>query len=591
MTEEYDVIIENADIVDGVNKAYRGSIGIVGDRIKEVGKFQGDAVKLVDATGLIAMPGFVDSHSHADGSLPWYPDCQSAVLQGCTTVVAGQCGGSPAPLGEYMRPPRVLSDELYERSPYLYHSPSPLLPVETVNELMEEKYGWTIDWRTMAEYFDFIGGLGISLNYVPLVGHGTVRYMVMGEDYKRHATAEEVEQMKAHIRQAMDEGCIGMSAGLDYDPDVFADRSEMDACVATLKDYDGIYAPHWRRTGRRRDIKMGAGYSETQEGIIEVLDTYRNTGVRLNIAHIAPGWHTIPPMTPQIGTAIGEATIAPIDEAIEERLEVSFDCIPWECWEPLPYLCSVHFTQWLRLLGSREKLAEWLKVDEFRKRAWEEIESGKLFQRVVINPCLNPAHWAENLKITKHDNGGYEDKQLSEVAEAIGKDPWEVLCDLIVEDPDSRGSHTDYRGNEEQMKVFFRHPRCTVGLDVSVCDDKWERRHPPYSIPLPDTYSGYPKFLIRYVRDGSLFTIEEAAQKCATLPAKFHGIRDRGVLTTGAYADITLIDLPELRIVGKPEESRNYPEGISHVLVNGEFVVEEGKHTGARPGSILTMGK
>ncbi len=587
MVEEFDVLIENAKIVGGIKAAYTGSIGIGGGSIAAIGKVSGDAARVIDASGLIAMPGFVDSHSHADGSFPWYPDSQSAVLQGCTTVVAGQCGGSPAPIREYMRAPGVLTDELFEKTPYLYHRPNSLMTLEAVNEMLEEKYGWGISWRTMAEYFEFIEGKGISINYAPLVGHGTVRYAVMGEDYKRHSTEEELEEMKALIRQAMEEGCIGLSAGLDYDPDVFADKAEMDACVSVLKGYDGIYAPHWRRTGRRRNVKAGTGYAEPLDGILEVLDTCRKTGVRMNIAHLAPGWHTIPPMTPGIGDAIGEATVKPIDDAISEGLKVSFDCIPWECWEPLPYLCSVHFTQWLRLLGSKEKLAEWLKVDEFRKKSWDEIESGKLFQRVVINPCLNAAHWAENLYITKHDNGDYEDKLLSEAAEIMGKDPWEALCDLIVEDPDSRGAHKDYRGPEEQMKVFFKHPVGTVGLDVSVCDDMWERRTPPYSIPLPDTYSGYPKFLMRYVRDGNLFTLEETVQKCATLPARFHKLERRGVLSVGAHADVVLLDLPGMKILGKPQESRQYPEGFLYVLVNGTIVVDGGKHVGTRPGQIL----
>jgi len=585
MTEEFDVLIENATIVDGVNKAYRGSIGIRGERISAVGEVSGDAKKVVDATGLTAMPGFVDPHSHADWSFPWYPNCESAVMQGCTTVLAGQCGGSPAPLGEVIRPPRILIDEIYELKPYLYYAPT-LLPLETVNELLREKYGWGIDWRTMEGYFRHVEAKGISINYAPLVGHGTIRFAVMGEDYKRNSTKTELSQMKELIRQAMDEGCRGMSTGLDYDPDVYASASEIDECVAVLSEYGGLYNPHWRRTGRRREIKMGTGLAEPAEGISEVIETCRKTRVKLHIAHIAPGWLTVPPMTPKIGRAIGEATAALIDEAVKEGLEVTFDVIPWPCWEPFPYLCCPHFAQWLRLLGSREKLAEWLKIDEFRKKAWEEIESGKLFQRVVINPCLNK-HWAENFKIVEHKNSEYVGKTLAQVAEKLGKDPWNTLCDLIVEDPDSRGAHTDYRGHEEQMKVFFKHPLGAIGLDVTICDDKVEQKTPPWSIPLPDTYSGYIKFLIRYVRDSGFLTMEEAVRKCAVDPARFVGIKDRGVIKVGAYADISLMDFPNLGIVGHPELSVTYPKGVEYVFVNGVPVVEEGKHTGARPGKIL----
>lgn len=137
------------------------------------------------------------------------------------------------------------------------------------------------------------------------------------------------------------------------------------------------------------------------------------------------------------------------------------------------------------------------------------------------------------------------------------------------------------------MKIFFKHPAGAIDLDVSVMGDKWEQKSPPWNIPLPDTYSGYPKFFIRYVRDGDFLTLEEAVQKCTVSPAKFCKIKDRGVIRAGAYADIVLMDLPNLSIVGHPKLSTDYPTGIPYVFVNGVTVVEGGKHTGARPGKIL----
>jgi len=584
---DFDVKIVNARIVDGVNKEYVGSLGIKDERILETGAVKGDAEQVINADGLYALPGFIDPHSHGDWGFAWYPNCESAVMQGCATVVAGQCGGSPAPLNEYIRAPGVIWDEVYEKNPYIYHGKS-LYHIDEVNEILTEKYGWAIEYRTMAGYFDKINSQGISINYVPLLGHGTVRFHVMGEDYKREATPSEVSEMKELIHQGMQEGCRGLTAGLDYDPDVFATREEMNECVSVLRDYDGIYSPHWRRTGRRRNIKMGSFSAEPIEGIHEIIDTARKTGVRLNIAHLAPGWHTVPPMTPDIGKAVGLETLKPIDDALAEGLDINFDVIPWECWEPFPYLCSLHFTQWLRLLGSREKLAEWLKIDEFRDKAWEEIASGKLFQRLVINPCVNP-HWAENFKIVTHSHDEYAGKTLEEAAKIHEKDPWNTLCDLIILDPDSKGAHTDYRGIEAQMKQFFKHRLGTAGLDVGIMDDKdVMHRNPPYATPLPDTFSGYPKFYMRYVRDSNFLTIEEAVQKTATIPAKTFRLTDRGTLLPGAYADIVLMDMERLDHTGYPELTTTYPKGIPYVLVNGEIVVNKGVHTGSRPGAILT---
>jgi N-acyl-D-amino-acid deacylase len=583
---DYDVLIKNARIVDGVNKEYIGDLGVNDGRIIDSREMKGDASKVIDATGLYALPGFIDPHSHGDWGFVWYPNCESAVMQGCTTVVAGQCGGSPAPLNDFIRAPGVLSNEVYEKNPYIYHGKS-LYPLEEVNELMKKKYGWTLDYRNMAEYFELIESKGISINYVPLLGHGTVRFHVMGEDYKREATSEEIESMKELIHQGMLEGCRGLSSGMDYDPDVFANADEMNQCVSVLKEYDGIYVPHWRRTGRRRDVKMGSYSAEPIEGILEVIDTARQTGVRLNLAHLAPGWHTVPPMTHDIGKAVGLETLKPIDEAIAEGIDINFDVIPWECWEPFPYLSSLHFTQWLRILGSREKLAELLKMDEFRQKAWEEIESGKLFQRLVINPCVNP-HWAENFKIVTHKDPRFAGVTLDKAAKILEKTPWNTLCDLIIMDIDAMGAHTDYRGIESQMKEFFKHPLGTAGLDVGIIDDKnVMKTYPPYATPLPDTFSGYPKFFMRYVRDSDFLTMEEAVQKTSTIPAKTYKLTDRGTLLPGGYADIVLMDFEKLDHTGHAELTTTYPRGIPYVLVNGEVVVDNGKHVGSRPGAIL----
>ena len=167
MVNEYDIIIKDAKIVDGVNKAHSGSLGINGDRIVTVGDFHGDAKQVIDASGLIAMPGFVDSHSHADGGFPYYPNCESAVYQGCTTVIAGQCGGSPAPVADKMRPPRIFSDEIFKKNPYMYRPESSQMSLDDINAMLKERLGWEITWKTMGGYFEFLRGKGISLRFFP----------------------------------------------------------------------------------------------------------------------------------------------------------------------------------------------------------------------------------------------------------------------------------------------------------------------------------------------------------------------------------------------------------------------------------------
>ena len=252
----------------------------------------------------------------------------------------------------------------------------------------------------------------------------------------------------------------------------------------------------------------------------------------------------------------------------------------------MPYLCSLHLTPWLRLLGSREALAKWLRVEDFRRDVKEALAAGKWFIRVHINPNTNP-RWAENILIVKHKNEDYNGRTLAEVAELRGKDPLDTLFDLIAEDPDARGATRDYRISEEYVKLFFKHPASMVGVDVAVFDDKYQMRSPPYQMPGINNYAAYPSFISRYVREQRLLTLEEAIRKCTSLPAEVYGIRHRGILRESYYADIVLFNLERLKVAGDLLEPRRYPEGIEYVIVNGEIVVEKGKHRGVRPGRIL----
>ena len=586
MTSEYDVLIKNVQIIDGSGaKAETGSIGVKGDRVTAIGKINGDAENIIDAEGLIASPGFIDAHSHADMTLLWYPYCENYVMQGVTTWVGGQCGMSNAPIAEYTSMPPMLDDHKGELVPHLYHAQS-VFPVDTINSWMDEKFGFQIDWKTMDEFFKVVEKKGISTNYVPLVGHGAVRIATMGLDNKRDSTTTERAQMGEMITVAMDDGCFGMSAGLDYDPDVFASKAEIDDVVALLKEYDGVYCPHWRRTGRREGIGAGHVQADRLSGILEVIDTCRVTGTRLNIAHLYGGYEVSPTPSPRMQEAVGYSTLDVIDEAINEGLDMSFDCIPYKDWDYLDYLCVPFFTPWLRLHGTRENLARWLRVEDFREEIKESLSSGKWFIRPLFNPNLNP-NWSENITIVRHSNKDYEWKTLSEIVEGTGKGPLDVLMDLIMEDPDARSASIDYRGSEEYVDVFFKHPLAMVGNDTHVMDDKRVRHAPPYSVPGLGTYAAYPSFFNLCVKEKKLFSLEDAIMKCTSLVAKTHRIKERGLLRPGYFADIVLFDFDRLKVTGTAIEPRRYPEGIEHVFVNGEQVVKNGEHSYTKPGKVL----
>ncbi len=591
---EFDVLIENARIVDGSgNPPYEGSIGVRGGRVVELGDVKGDAVSAIDATGLIASPGWIDAHSHGDSTILFYPKANSYVMQGITTLIGGQCGGSPAPLGDLIGLPGLARDYIDEIEPHKYYPDKNLYPRGRVNELMEEKFGWKIDWNTMGEWFERVGRVGVSMNVVPLVGQGTARYKVMGNDYKRHSTEEELEEMKRLIRQAMDEGCIGLSVGLDYDPSVWASMEEVNACVSIMKEYGGVYCPHWRRTGRRREVKFGDTRSNKVDGLLESIESCRKTGVPTNLAHLTPLWRLVPEGNDMMEEMNVRTTLKYIDDAREEGLPLTFDSMPWFIFggfAVMPYLSSL-LTPWLKEQGSREKLAEWLKVPDYRKEVVDAIQQGKWFIRLAYNPNTNP-QWAENLWVVKHRDPENEGKQVAQIAKEKSKSPLETYFDLVCDDPDCRGVAVGVAesGNfpwKPYRALFFKHPAHALSLDQYVYDHTREQETPPYSIPGINAFGAFPGFLIKFVREMKLLTLEEAVRHMSTNAADHHNLKGRGRITPGSHADITLFDMDALKVMGDPVEPRRYPQGIEYVFVNGVAVVENGEHTGATPGGIV----
>ncbi len=582
---KFDVLIENATIVEGSGKrAYEGSIGVEGDKVAALGDVKGDAVKTVEAKGLHAVPGFIDAHSHADWTLLWYPRCESYVMQGVTTFVGGQCGGSPAPLGEHIRVPRLLGDHLPELDPYKFYPRQPYYPIEQVNEWMEEIYGWTLDWETMGGYFKKVEEIGVSMNYAPLVGHGSIRTKVMGLDYKRHSTKEEWAEMRELIHEAMREGCVGMSAGLDYDPDVFAAHEEIVDGVGVLKDYGGVYCPHWRRTGRRRGVAAGHVPNEKITALMECVDVHKETGVRLHYAHMSTGWQIHPPPPDELEEANVSVTLDMITEDSESELDITWDAIPFMTrsgFSTMPYLASL-YSPWLRELGGLDAFGKWLKVKDFREEVKDAIRQGKWFIRVAYNPNTAP-RWAENISVLESKVPGIDGKTIAEMR---GADPWDTYFDVIAEDPYTRGATGTMRPRTPYLQ-YYTHPKGMVGLDTSVFDAEYQARSPPYSIPGINTFNAYSMFFIKYVRDGDLFTIEEAVQKTSTMPARVHNLEGRGVIKEGGFADIVLMDMKKLKVLGTELEPRKHPKGIEQVFVNGVSVVEKGEHTGAKPGKVL----
>ena len=247
MPEEFDLLIQNVLIVDGTGTpGTKGDIGIKGERVAAVGNVSGSAKRVIDGAGLVACPGFIDMHSHADLNILQYPGADNCIMQGITTFVGGNCGMSPAPLKEFM-PWGMERDWWHEVNPRSYGPPS-FLSLEEYRSTAEEKLGISIDWTTFGDFLDRVETRGMSLNFVPLVGHNTIRLTVMGEDCRRTARPDEIAEMAKHVEEGMQAGAFGFSTGLDYLPGEYASPDEVLELTRVAKAHDGLYFTHTRFT-------------------------------------------------------------------------------------------------------------------------------------------------------------------------------------------------------------------------------------------------------------------------------------------------------------------------------------------------------
>jgi N-acyl-D-aspartate/D-glutamate deacylase len=583
MPEEYDVLIRNALIVDGTGApACKGSVAVKGEKIVGVGKVSGDAAEAVNARGRVVSPGFIDVHNHGDLSIMYYPRAEGFTMQGITTFVGGQCGSSPGPYGEYIGQPWVLGDLYADVAPAMYERDW-LIPRDALNLRHREVYGWEIDWTSMGEFFQRLEKKGHSPNYAPLVGHGEIRSLVMGPDFKRPATDDEVRDMVRLTEEAMLDGCRGITVGRDYDPGIWADFEEILACAKAAAKHGGVFGSHSLRTGHRKPRRPGEFPPVKTKGVQEAIEVGRQAGMPVQISHLGVLYDVRPGDSRPLQQAAVDATLKIIDDARAEGLDVNFDEIPHHLTGGIsttPWL--VHsLNPWLSVTGSPEQLAMALRMAEFRAEIKDKIWAGRHYG---LNPNIDPG-WAGARVIVDCKVEEYREKTVAQIAKEESLDELDALFRVLIGDPYTR---VERRGDDDWEKLeFFKHPAMMIGIDTFAVDEKRESWHKPPTYPNQNSFGGFPRYLRRAVREAKVLTLEEAVRKITGSPARKFKLADRGVIREGAYADLVVWDPETITDKGTQLEPRQYPEGISHVLVNGAMVVRRAKHTGALPGRIL----
>ncbi len=572
---ENDILIRNGMVMDGTGTpAVRADVIIRGDRIEDVGSFpDAKASKTIDAVGLAVAPGFVDVHTHLDFffTSPRHPRVMERwVRQGVTTIVAGNCGFSPAPI-----------------------LPGAQDTVSTYWNFAFPRDGLIFEWTTMAEYFDHMNRNGLAYNVAVLTGHNVLRMNLMGMQ-ERAPTADEMSQMKKMLEASIEAGSIGLSIGLLYCPGCFSRTEEITELASVLTEYGAPLVTHTR------------GMSEIyDEAVKEVIRVAEGNKIPLHLSHHFGGFETGKLINPTqlktklsflLAKVLGESFTVKnqlkampahlranqaIEQAMGRGVEVGHDMLPWIC----------AFTSLLAILpprlyaGGMARLLEQLGDPEVRKAVVKEMRSA-----VPKWPTWENDWWTDNMfdgsfmlcGFKTEKNLRYENMRLCDIAGERGTDLYNTAFDLIV---------------EEEGRIFFVYsiddqtisdwigawavsdPNCAIMTDIVGVD---------YANPAPVSYGAFTKVLGQFARDKGYITQEEAVRKMTSLPAKQMQLKDRGIIKKGAFADITVFNPRTVKNCASFKDPHRFSEGIEYVLINGKPVLENGTyHAKAFAGTVI----
>jgi dihydroorotase/N-acyl-D-amino-acid deacylase len=531
-TPQYELLIRNGLVIDGSGRpGYIADVAINGDRIVRIGKLKNaGGVREIDAAGMVVAPGFIDMLGQSETYLLIDPRAMSKVMMGVTTEITGE-GESIAPVNE-----RLIKEQ----------------------EDFNRRYKLTIDWRTLGEYFSRLEKQGSGVNLATFVGATQVREYVLGFD-NRPPTPAELEQMKELVAAAMGDGALGLSTSLQYVPARFAKTDEIVELAKVARQYGGIYATHQRSEANALD-----------ESLNEVFQIARRAQIPVEIWHLKTAYKKNWGRMPEV--------LAKIRRARAQGLDITADIYPYIAGSTSLSAC---LPPW-GLEGGTEKMLARLRDPSIRERLKQEITTdSKEWENIYLGSGLAPGVLIGS--VINRDLETMQGKRLSQIAEEQGKDPLDALFDLILADHGQTGA-IYFMMSEDDMRAAMRAPF------VSFCTDSGARANDgplAGSKSHPRGWGSYPRILGRYVRGEHLLTLEKAIQKMTGMPAKRVGLRDRGLLREGMFADITVFDPRLVMDRATFEVPNQYPDGIKYVIVNGQISVDDGKRTSALAGRPL----
>ncbi|MCJ7563784.1 MAG: D-aminoacylase [Candidatus Aminicenantes bacterium] len=525
--KDFDLVIKDGLVYDGLgNPGLVTDIGISRDLIKYLGKIsysRGRAV--LEARGLAVAPGFIDVHDHSDVQLLVNPKAESAVHQGITTTISGNCGSSPFPI----------ADEIFEQE----------------KDSLKKRYEIDLTWRDIRGFFSRIEEKGIALNYGTLVGQGAIRGAAMGFNDRAPKPAE-LEKMKALVSENLKNGALGLSSGLEYTPGSFAQPDELVELCKIVALAGGVYATHMRDEG---DTLI--------ESLMETIDVAKKSGVSVQISHFKVAY-------PRNWGKI-DAAIVKIEEAKKDGVDIFCDRYPYIAGATS---LDFNFPLWARQ-GTTEEFLSRLKdpYQDAKLRSYIAEREKKLesWDKVVISYVLT------------EKNRKFEGKNILEASREAGKPPYEFMRDLLIEENDQVGI-VIFMMKEENLTRILAHPLVGIGTDGEArAPYGLLGRGKPH----PRVYGTFPRAIGKYVREEKLLKLEEMLKKMTSVPARRFGLQKRGVVRAENIADLVIFDPDKIIDKATWKEPHQYPAGVEYVLVNGEIVIDKGSHTGKLPGKIL----
>jgi N-acyl-D-amino-acid deacylase len=512
---EFDLLIRNGRVLDGTgNPSFVNDVGLRDGKIAAIGALaNARAARVIDANGLAVAPGFIDIHNHSDDTVLEDGDAQSMVRQGVTSMIFGE-GGSAAP---------------------------------------------SASWKDFSSYFAELKRRGVSTNIGSYIGSSTVWTTVHGAK-AGPASADEINRMRAVVREAMEQGALGVASSLSGPPGVWIDTDTLVAMCEAAAPYGGIYSTHIRTEGEG-----------VFKAVSEAMEIGRRARVPVDVIHLKIAEHKLWGKMPDL--------VALITAARAQGQLVEANVYPYRAGQN--NLASI-IPPWAHE-GGAGAMIQRLKDPALRSRLESEILNG-IPGSDWYNHYTATGGWEGMLLVTLRNPKykQFEGKRMSEVIKAVGKPPLDVLFELLSENDSVPTVY--FHHAEEDMRYALKQPFVSIGSDGTAVKNEG-----PLAAghPHPRYYGTFPRVLGRYVREEKLISLEEAVRKMTSANAAKIRIFDRGLLRPGQWADVTIFNPDTIIDNATFEKPHQYATGVEYVIVNGKIVLEHGRHTGARPGAIL----